>query len=284
MNHLSDSVSIVDVGATPAARRRARCWSATSRATSCSPARAATRAFITTAHRGQNRAAAIRSLTTRGHRPRRRLGVRRDQPRATRSAARRSRSSTLFADTPRALAVSPDGSTVYAGGLPLRQPDDDGLARALVCNGGAGAGAVHRRRRRRCRAACRLPNTNFQGVPQPEVGLIVKFDPARTSGRTSSAATGTTPCASPCPTTTCSRSTPTPARRRQTACFAASAPSSSTWSINPVSGEGLRHQHRGAQRGALRGSRRSSAAPPCADTCTRRASPCSTARACCRAT
>ena len=69
-----------------AARSCARCSSATSRATSCSPAPAATRAFITTAHRGQHRthpsiaarAGRRRSAAhDRGRRPRRRLGLRR---------------------------------------------------------------------------------------------------------------------------------------------------------------------------------------------------------------
>ena len=39
VNHLSDSVSIVDLAADAARASRARCWSATSRATSCSRAR-----------------------------------------------------------------------------------------------------------------------------------------------------------------------------------------------------------------------------------------------------
>ena len=33
---------------------------------------------------------------------------------------------TLFTDTPRALAVTPDGARVYAAGVPLRQPDHGG--------------------------------------------------------------------------------------------------------------------------------------------------------------
>ena len=66
VNHLSDSVSIVDVDAAGTAARRARrCSSATSRATSCSPGPDGTRAFITTAHRGQN-TAVDPQLTTPG--------------------------------------------------------------------------------------------------------------------------------------------------------------------------------------------------------------------------
>ena len=62
VNHLSDSVSIVDVeDGARAAASCGRCSSATSRATSSSRVPAARRAFITTAHRGQNTSPTIRS-------------------------------------------------------------------------------------------------------------------------------------------------------------------------------------------------------------------------------
>ena len=54
VNHLSDSVSIVDARRPATRASCARCSSATSRATSCSPGPDRSRAFITTAHRGQN--------------------------------------------------------------------------------------------------------------------------------------------------------------------------------------------------------------------------------------
>jgi hypothetical protein len=94
------------------------------------------RAFITTAHRGQQRsdrasAPAVAGsgsprLTT-GHR-RRRLGLRRDEPRhhARRHAAPHL---TFFGDTPRALAKAPT-ATRLRGRLPLGQPDRSG-ARAV---------------------------------------------------------------------------------------------------------------------------------------------------------
>ena len=106
VNHLSDSVSIVDVGD---ARRTscARCSSATSRATSSSPGPAATRAFITTARRGQNCPARCRRSSPRpARRARWSAGLRRDQSRQRRSAARRSPIVELFGDTPRALAAA----------------------------------------------------------------------------------------------------------------------------------------------------------------------------------
>ena len=64
---------------------------------------------------------------------------------------------TLFADTPRALAVSPDGATVYAAPL----------------FSGNGTTTLHRdvvigRKP--------LPSNSSDGVRSPETGLIVKFD------------------------------------------------------------------------------------------------------------
>ena len=114
---------------------------------------------------------------------------------------------------------------------------DDHGRRGVVCDGGAGAAPCASRRA--CPAACRRRTPTSTASPAPEVGLIVQFDGTDT-GATSSAATGTTRCASRCPTTTSSRSTPTPTRRCSrgpTASAPASARSSSTWSVNPVSGK-----------------------------------------------
>jgi DNA-binding beta-propeller fold protein YncE len=81
---------------------------------------------------------------------------------------------TLFADTPRALAVSPDGNTVYAAAFHSGN-QTTALMEQLVCDGGAAAPA--------CTVGGSMmpgglpaPNTNFQGTQQPETGLIVKFD------------------------------------------------------------------------------------------------------------
>ncbi len=113
VNHLSDSISIVDVAAAPAAR-----------GPHAADRRRAARHRVRRAGRqprlrddGPPRpepARTIRRAHHRGRRPRRRLGVRRRRPRrrARRHAAHRS--STLFGDTPRALGGTPDGSTVYA--------------------------------------------------------------------------------------------------------------------------------------------------------------------------
>ena len=186
------------------------------------------RAFITTAHRGQN-CPGDPQLTTPGDRPRRRVGVRRDQPRhaalggtpltiARRcSATRRARSPSR----PAAAPSTPPSST------PGNQTTT--LSERLVCNGGAAAGPCTVERREH---AGRPPGAEHQlpghaaarGRPHRQVQQR-----DATTGRTSSAATGTTPCASPCPTSTSSRSTPTPARRRRPPASPTSAPSSSTW-------------------------------------------------------
>src|SRR4030095_16720125 len=82
----------------------------------------------------------------------------------------------LFGDTPRALAASLDGRTVYAAAF-HSGTRTTALNMGLVCDGGAAAGP------------CSLggatqpgglppPNTNAAGAPQPEVGLIVRFDGA----------------------------------------------------------------------------------------------------------
>ena len=90
----------------------ARCSSATSRATSCSPGPDRTRAFITTAHRGQNTARDPQLHHAR-RRPRRRLGVRRRPPRrvARRHAAHRAHAVRRHAARARRLARRADAST-----------------------------------------------------------------------------------------------------------------------------------------------------------------------------
>ena len=167
VNHLSDSVSIVDVGVEPAARR---------------------------AHAAGRRRAARHRLRRPRPQPRVRhhRAPRPEQP--GRPAAHHRRASgaptsgcstrrasartlggtpltivTLFGDTPRALAASPDGSTRLRRRLPLRQPDDrDHRGRRCataaprpapctvdgVVDAGRPAGAEHQRRR-----ACRRPRS-----------------------------------------------------------------------------------------------------------------------------
>jgi DNA-binding beta-propeller fold protein YncE len=178
VNHLSDSISIVDVSTTPPRVTRTLLV--------CDEPRdlvfagpGGNRAFVTTARRGQN-CSLPANLTTPGEE--RALVQVFD---ATNLGASLGGSPIatvqLFGDTPRALAVSPDGATVYAGVFHSGNRTT-ALSEGVVCNGGAGAGP--------CNVSGSVmpgglpaPNTNFQGVSQPEVGLIVKFDGATNQWR-----------------------------------------------------------------------------------------------------
>src|SRR5207237_4124412 len=67
---------------------------------------------------------------------------------------------TFFADTPRALAATRDGSTVYAAAFESGDRTTTIPERVVTHTLGLPP-----------------PHTNFQGTEQPPVGLIVKFRP-----------------------------------------------------------------------------------------------------------
>jgi YVTN family beta-propeller protein len=171
VNHLSDSVSIVDVASSPPRVTRTLLVGDEPRDIVFAGA-GGTRAFITTAHRGQNSPVnpqlnvegvgradvwvfdALALGVSLGGTP---LSV-----------------VTLFGDTPRALAVAPGGGTVYAAVFHSGNQTTT-VSEGAVCNGGSGAGP--------CNVSgftmpggLPAPNTNFQGIVQREVGLIVKFN------------------------------------------------------------------------------------------------------------
>ena len=78
----------------------------------------------------------------------------------------------LFGDTPRALARSTDGNTVYAAVFNSGNQTTT-IAEPTVCDGGAAASP--------CGAfgapgGLPAPNVNFENILGPEVGLIAKFD------------------------------------------------------------------------------------------------------------
>jgi DNA-binding beta-propeller fold protein YncE len=82
---------------------------------------------------------------------------------------------TLFGDKPRALATSPDGARVYAA--VFRSGNQTTTASgAVVCNGGAEA-APCSVRDVTYPGGLPAPNENAAGEPAPSGGLIVKFDP-----------------------------------------------------------------------------------------------------------
>ena len=270
MNHLSDSVSIVDVAATPPrvvrtllvgdeprdivfagtggnARSSRRASSPPRSAARTSPASGAGDPQLTTA--GIGRADVwVFDATNLGSD-------------ARRHAARAS--STLFGDTPRALAVSPTAArSTRRSSTPATRPRRS--PRASVCNGGAGGRARARvgRRLHACPAACPAPERRTaSGAPAPEVGLIVKFNPATGQwqdelGRNWNNAVALQPAR--------------PRRVRDRRERRSPAPDAG---VRARRHDALQHgrepgrpgsvyvtQHRGAERGALRGPGRSSAA------------------------
>jgi DNA-binding beta-propeller fold protein YncE len=219
VNHLSDSISIVDVGASMCvggANNGAACSVASEcPAGTCSASGRVTRtllvgdeprdlvftnnrAFITTAHRGQNTPLHVAKCAGGSNdgavctavsacpggacvkddlaRP----GVGRADVwvfSATNPGAGLGGTPdtiiTLFADTPRALAVSPDGNTVYAAAFHSGN-ETTTINEGAVPNGGSSTVGPND-----CSAApggLPAPNKNFQNIQGPEVGLIVKFD------------------------------------------------------------------------------------------------------------
>ncbi|MBI3784902.1 MAG: hypothetical protein HY270_16035 [Deltaproteobacteria bacterium] len=172
VNHLSDSVSIVDVSTAPARVVRTLLVGDEPRDIVFAGG-GANRAFITTAHRGQN-SPVDPQLTVPG------VG-RADVWVFDADALGGSLGGTpltiltLFGDTPRALAVSPDKSTVYAAVFHSGN-QTTAINETVVCNGGSSA------------PPCVVqgvtipgglpgPETNFEGWMRPETGLIVRYNP-----------------------------------------------------------------------------------------------------------
>ncbi|WP_437783432.1 hypothetical protein [Sorangium sp. So ce1097] len=164
VNHLSDSVSVVELtdGAhTGRVVRTLLVGDEPRDIVFAGPGRG--RAFITTAHRGQN-VPYDPQLTTPGIGradvwvfDAGNLGATLEGTPLT--------IVTLFSDTPRALAVTPDGSKVYAAAFHSGNRTT-AIHEGVVPNGGEAAGGVPG------------PATNFEGIPHPETGLILKHDGA----------------------------------------------------------------------------------------------------------
>jgi DNA-binding beta-propeller fold protein YncE len=163
VNHLSDSVSIVQLNDNRTAgyvRRTVLVGDEPRDIVFAGPTRS--RAFITTAHRGQN-VPYDPQLTTPG------VG-RADVWVFDANSIGNSLGSTpltivnLFTDTPRALAVSPDGSRVYAAGFHTGNQTTS-IGEPVLPDGFGLDGAPG-------------PTTDAQGRPAPEVGTIVKWDGA----------------------------------------------------------------------------------------------------------
>ena len=176
VNHLSDSISIVDVAAVPPRVVRTIQTCDEPRDIVFAGAPGAERAFVTTARRGQNCAPfATADLTTAGIG---RAVVQVYDPTNLGNGLRANplANVVLFADTPRALARSADGLTVYAAAFHSGNQTTT-LNDGWVCDGGAGAPPCLIAGGRTAPGGLPAPNVNHEMIPGPEVGLIVRFDP-----------------------------------------------------------------------------------------------------------
>ncbi len=178
VNHLSDSVSIVDVGTTPPRVTRSLLVGDEPRDIVFAGT-ARSRAFVTTAHRGQN-SPVDPQLTTAGV-GRADVWVFDADNLGTSLGGAALAIVTLFGDTPRALAVSPDGNTVYAAifhsgnqtttvsegavcDTSQTNIDNNLVEGSCTINGVLMPGGLP------------LPHKNGAGDVRPETGLIVKFN------------------------------------------------------------------------------------------------------------
>lgn len=168
VNHVSDDVSVVDVGSRPPrVVATLPVGDEPSDVVFAGPGR--TRAFVSSAHRGQSRPGGAESTVP---------GTGRadvwvfDTAPGVPGSTSTPMIATFFGDTPRALAVSPAGDRVFVAvfrsGNGTTVVGED-----LVCDGGAAA------------TACRIgdadlpgglpaPNVDRDGIPGPETGLVVR--------------------------------------------------------------------------------------------------------------
>jgi uncharacterized protein (TIGR03437 family) len=162
VNHVSDSVSIVDISNLQTARvvRTLLVGDEPRDIVFAGPAH--DRAFITTAHRGQN-SPIDPQLTTPGV-GRADVWVFDATNLGSTLGGQPLTIIALFSDTPRALAVTPDGNTVYAAAF------RSGNSTTTISTGSIPANSAP------------PPYTNFQGIAAPATGLIVKFRQSAADG------------------------------------------------------------------------------------------------------
>ena len=160
VNHLSDSISVIELsGGHPKVKRTLLVGDEPRDIVFAGPSNA--RAFITTAHRGQNVGFDPQNNTP---------GVGRADVWVFDSASLGSSLGgtplavvNLFSDVPRALAASADGSKVYAAALHSGNKTAV-VALGMIPDTGEATGGIP------------LPNVNHAGAAEPDMSLIVKFD------------------------------------------------------------------------------------------------------------
>jgi DNA-binding beta-propeller fold protein YncE len=182
VNHLSDSISIVDVAASPPRVKRTLLVGDEPRdIVFAGPG--GQRAFVTTAHRGQHRThpslagvpgAGDPQLTTAGV-GRADVWVFDAGNLGTALGGVPLRIVTLFGDTPRALAATPDGGTVYAAVLASGNQTTV-VSEGVVCSGDVDSPCTNSQGLQSPGGAL-PPGTDHLGNQAPDVGVIVKLDP-----------------------------------------------------------------------------------------------------------
>ncbi|MEW6271797.1 MAG: hypothetical protein AB1689_21145, partial [Thermodesulfobacteriota bacterium] len=171
VNHLSDSVSVVDVAASPPRVVRTLLVGDEPRdVVFAGPGR--NRAFVTAAHRGQNNPNDPQ-LTTEGV-GRADVWVFDALALGAPLGGTPLTIVTLFGDTPRALATDASGETVFAAVFHSGNQTTT-VTEQAVCDGFDTAGPcnVHGVT---MPGGLPGPDTNHAGVPAPETGLVVKYD------------------------------------------------------------------------------------------------------------
>jgi len=181
VNHLSDSVSIVDVAAVPPRVVRTLLVGDEPRDIVFAGS-GGDRAFITTAHRGQNRPGFDPQLTTPGI-GRADVFVFDANDLGNTLEGTPLTVLTLFTDTPRALAVSADKGTVYAAGFHTGNQTTT-VSEGVVCDTNQ-----TRLNNNTVQPSCTILGTTYPGgmplphrshdnVVRPETGLIVRYHAA----------------------------------------------------------------------------------------------------------
>ena len=178
VNHLSDSVSIVDLAVTPPRVTRTLLVGDEPRDILFAGT-GGNRAFITTAHRGQHRThSSISGVTGAGDPQLTTEDIGRADVWVFDAAALGTtiggtplRILTFFSDTPRALARSVDGNTVFVAAFHSGNRTTSVLEQ-VVCNGFASpSGCIPG-----VPNGVPPPDDNVFGDPAPEIGIIIKFN------------------------------------------------------------------------------------------------------------